>query len=43
MLNTQVLKSVNNSETLKALSLSDAGIVHGFKDRFFEIESYGID
>ena len=27
----------------KALSLSDPGVVQGFKDRFFEIESYGLD
>ena len=40
---TSVLKSINNRETLKALSLSDAGIVHGFKERFKEIESFGID
>ena len=40
---TSVLKSINNSETLKALSLSDAGIVHGFKEKFKEIESFGID
>ena len=40
---TSVLQNVNNSKTLKALSLSDAGIVHGFRDKFKEIESYGID
>ena len=40
---TSVLKNINSDKTLKALSLSDAGIVHGFKDKFKEIESYGID
>ncbi|MFL2708011.1 MAG: adenosine kinase [Gammaproteobacteria bacterium] len=40
---TSVLKNINSENTLKALSLSDAGIVHGFKDKFKEIESYGID
>ena len=40
---TSVLKNINNDKTLKALSLSDAGIVQGFKDKFNEIESYGID
>ena len=40
---TSVLKNINSDNTLKALSLSDAGIVHGFKDKFKEIESYGID
>ena len=40
---TSVLKNLNNEDTLKAVSLSDAGIVHGFKDKFLEIESYGID
>ena len=40
---TSVLQNINNSKTLKALSLSDAGIVHGFRDKFKEIESYGID
>ena len=34
---------LKNQDTLKALSLSDAGIVHGFKDKFKQIESYGID
>ena len=38
-----VLESLKGSETLKALSLSDAGIVHGFKEKFDLIESYGID
>ena len=40
---TSVLKNINSENTLKALSLSDAGIVHGFKDKFKEIESFGID
>ena len=40
---TSVLDQLNNENTLKALSLSDAGIVGGFKDKFKEIESYGID
>ena len=40
---TSVLSHIKNENTLKALSLSDAGIVHGFKDKFKEIESYGID
>ena len=40
---TSVLRNINSDKTLKALSLSDAGIVHGFKDKFKEIESYGID
>ena len=40
---TSVLKNIDNEKTLKALSLSDAGIVHGFRDKFKEIESYGID
>ena len=38
-----VLSSIKNKETIKALSLSDAGIVQGFKEKFNEIESYGID
>ncbi len=38
-----VLENLKGSETLKALSLSDAGIVHGFKEKFDLIESYGID
>ena len=38
-----VLSNIKNKETIKALSLSDAGIVQGFKDKFNEIESYGID
>ena len=38
-----VLENLKASETLKALSLSDAGIVHGFKEKFDLIESYGID
>tara|TARA_B100000965_G_scaffold311453_1_gene271029 strand:+ start:721 stop:1722 length:1002 start_codon:yes stop_codon:yes gene_type:complete len=38
-----VLDNLKNQNTLKALSLSDAGIVHGFKDKFKQIESYGID
>jgi sugar/nucleoside kinase (ribokinase family) len=40
---TSVLENLKASETLKALSLSDAGIVHGFKEKFDLIESYGID
>ena len=40
---TSVLSHIKNENTLKALSLSDAGIVYGFKDKFKEIESYGID
>ena len=40
---TSVLQHIKSENTLKALSLSDAGIVHGFKDKFKEIESYGID
>ena len=40
---TSVLRNINSDNTLKALSLSDAGIVLGFKDKFKEIESYGID
>ena len=39
---TSVLENIGG-ETLKALSLSDAGIVNGFKDKFKEIESFGID
>ena len=40
---TSVLNHVQNENTKKALSLSDAGIVLGFRDKFAEIESYGID
>ena len=40
---TSVLNHVKNENTKKALSLSDAGIVLGFRDKFAEIESYGID
>ena len=40
---TSVLEHIKSEDILKALSLSDAGIVHGFKDKFKEIESYGID
>tara|TARA_B100001109_G_scaffold141153_1_gene114945 strand:+ start:7810 stop:8811 length:1002 start_codon:yes stop_codon:yes gene_type:complete len=40
---TSVLENINSKNTLKALSLSDAGIVHGFKEKFKQIESYGID
>ncbi len=40
---TSVLENINSNNTLKALSLSDAGIVHGFKEQFKQIESYGID
>ena len=39
---TSVLENISG-DTLKALSLSDAGIVNGFKDKFKEIESFGID
>ena len=38
-----VLENLNGQDTLKALSLSDSGIVHGFKDKFKQIESFGID
>ena len=38
-----VLEHLKGKDTIKALSLSDAGIVHGFKDNFKQIESYGID
>jgi len=38
-----VLEHLKDKDTIKALSLSDAGIVHGFKDKFEQIESYGID
>ena len=38
-----VLEHLKGKDTIKALSLSDAGIVHGFKDKFEQIESYGID
>ena len=37
------LEHLKGKDVLKALSLSDAGIVHGFKDKFDLIESYGID
>jgi sugar/nucleoside kinase (ribokinase family) len=37
------LEYLKGKDVLKALSLSDAGIVHGFKDKFDLIESYGID
>ena len=40
---TSVLENINSKNTLKALSLSDAGIVNGFKEKFKQIESYGID
>ena len=40
---TSVLNHSKNKNTLKALSLSDAGIVNGFRDEFKKIESYGID
>ena len=40
---TSVLNHLKNKNTLKALSLSDAGIVNGFRDKFKKIESYGID
>ena len=38
-----VLEHLKGKDTIKALSLSDAGIVHGFRDKFELIESYGID
>ena len=38
-----VLENLTNKNTLKALSLSDAGIVNGFKDKFNQIINYGID
>ena len=38
-----VLEHLKRKDTIKALSLSDAGIVHGFRDKFELIESYGID
>ncbi|MDC6460530.1 adenosine kinase, partial [Gammaproteobacteria bacterium] len=38
-----VLEHLKGKGTIKALSLSDAGIVHGFRDKFELIESYGID
>ena len=38
-----VLEHLKNKGVKKALSLSDAGIVHGFKEKFDLIESYGID
>ena len=38
-----VLEHLKGKDGLKALSLSDAGIVHGFKEKFDLIESYGID
>ena len=40
---TSVLKHLKDKNTIKALSLSDAGIVHGFREKFNVIESYGID
>jgi sugar/nucleoside kinase (ribokinase family) len=38
-----VLEHLEDKNTLKALSLSDAGIVNAFKDKFDQILSYGID
>ena len=38
-----VLEHLKDKNTLKALSLSDAGIVNAFKDKFDQILSYGID
>ncbi|RZO26666.1 MAG: adenosine kinase [SAR86 cluster bacterium] len=38
-----VLEHLQDKNILKALSLSDAGIVQGFMDKFKEIESYKID
>ena len=40
---TSVLEYLKDKNTIKALSLSDAGIVHGFREKFNIIESYGID
>ena len=40
---TSVLEHLKDKNTIKALSLSDAGIVHGFREKFNIIESYGID
>ena len=40
---TSVLEHLKDKNTIKALSLSDAGIVHGFREQFNVIESYGID
>ncbi len=40
---TSVLEHLKDKNTIKALSLSDAGIVHGFREKFNVIESYGID
>ncbi len=39
---TSVLENISG-DTLKALSLSDAGIVNGFKEKFKKIESFGVD
>ena len=39
---TSVLENISG-DTLKALSLSDSGIVNGFKEKFKKIESFGID
>ena len=38
-----VLEFLKDKDILKALSLSDPGIVMGFRDKFETIESYGID
>ncbi len=38
-----VLEFLKDKSVLKALSLSDPGIVMGFRDKFEIIESYGID
>ena len=38
-----VLEFLKDKEIFKALSLSDPGIVNGFRDKFEQIESYGID
>jgi len=38
-----VLEHLKGKDTIKALSLSDAGIVHGFKEKFEQILSYGVD
>ena len=38
-----VLDNIRDTKITKALSLSDAGIVMGFRDKFEKIEEYGID
>ena len=39
----KVLDFLKDKDILKALSLSDPGIVNGFRDKFEKIEAYGID